>query len=269
MPPYNGMGTRYGITTEKTARRFAIAARTRAGCATGDATCSAIAPVAFRGAAHEGEAVLDLYRQPRVRQRSSVNPGKIFSRDVEHGDVDLDQGHRLDRLILEQLFGRPAVAAADNQRGLGSRMGDRRDVDKILVIEELVLLRGHHVPVEPEQLSERLGIVNFDRLIRRLEAFELARRANEETAILSQVFGQDARQKIARRRSVRHRGPRDGSPEISLAAVSSRPASCAANAQPWPNCRSCSCRRRHRWSRSRARARCEWQDATRQEARCR
>src|SRR6202163_1425995 len=121
---------------------------------------------------------------------------KIFACNVQHRDIDLDQSHRLYRLVLEQLLGRTAVATADDQRGLRRRMGDRRDVDQILMIEELVLFRGHQMSVETEQLSERSGVVNFDRLIRRLEAFELARRANEEAAILGQVFGQDARQKI-------------------------------------------------------------------------
>ena len=45
-----------------------------------------------------------------------------------------------DRRMLEQLLGRAAVAAADDQRALGRGMRQRRHVDEILVIEELVLL---------------------------------------------------------------------------------------------------------------------------------
>ena len=55
----------------------------------------------------------------------------------------------------------------------GLRMRERRHVDEVLVIEELVHLGGHEVAVEPEQLAEMRGVVHFDRLVRRAEFLEL------------------------------------------------------------------------------------------------
>ena len=170
--------------------------------------------VGVRGTAHESEAVLDLNRQPGIRQRSTMDLCKVLARNVEHRKIDLDQGYRLYRLILEQLLGRTAVAAANDQRGLGRGMGDRRDVDQVLMIEKLVLFGRHQMSVETKQLAERFGVVDFDRLIWCLETLELARRANEKPGIVGQVFGQNARLKVAGRYIIRHRGPRGGSPEI-------------------------------------------------------
>ena len=74
------------------------------------------------------------------------------------------------RRMLQQLLRRAAVAAADDQRALRRGMRDRRRVDEVLVIEELVLLGRHEMAVEPEKLAERHGVVHFDRLVRRAEA---------------------------------------------------------------------------------------------------
>ena len=221
-------------------------------------------------AAHEGEPVLDLEREPRIVERAAVHRAEVLARDVDDREVDLDQRHRLHRRVLEQLFGRAAVAAADDQRRLGRRMRDRREVDEILVIEELVLLRRHEVTVEPEQLPERRGVVDFDGLERRLEMLELARRADEEAGVVGQVLGQQPGLQVsAPPLLLRHRAPRDGSPGTSCAAASARPAWRGTAAPPWRCCRSCSCRRRRRSSRSRARARCGSRGAIRRAARYR
>ena len=93
-------------------------------------------------------------------------------------------------------------------------MGDRRHVDEVLVVEEFIFFRRHQMPVEAEQLSERLRIVHLDRLIRRPEALEFTQRANEKAAVLGEVFGQHARLKVAKRHFIGHRALRDGSPGI-------------------------------------------------------
>ena len=137
--------------------------------------------VSLGRAAHEREAVLELDRQARVAKRATVNPPEVFARDVDDGEVDLDQRHRLDRRIFEQLFRRAAVASPDDERSLRRRMRDRSGVNEVLVIEKFVLLRGHEVTVEAEQRPERPSVMHFDHLKWRLEALELACRADEKT----------------------------------------------------------------------------------------
>ena len=112
----------------------------------------------------------------RVVERAAVHALQILARDVDDREVDLAQRHRLDRRVLEQLLRRAAVAAADDQRALGRGMRQRRHVDEVLVIEELVLLGRHERAVEAEQLAERHAVVHFDRLERRAEALEHAAR---------------------------------------------------------------------------------------------
>jgi hypothetical protein len=84
-------------------------------------------------------------------------------------------------------------------------------MDEILVIEKFVLLGGHEVTVETEELAEGDGVVNFDSLERRLEALELARRAHEETGFFGQVLGKQARLEVSML-ALRHHVPHDGSP---------------------------------------------------------
>ena len=74
--------------------------------------------------------------------------------------------------MLQQLLGRSAVAAADDQRALGPRMRERGQVHEVLVIEELVVLGRHEVAVEAEQLAERHAVVDLDRLELRMELLE-------------------------------------------------------------------------------------------------
>src|SRR6516225_3976723 len=148
-------------------------------------------------------------------------------------------------------------------------MRDRRGMDQILVIEELVLLGGHEVTVETEELPVGGRVVNFDGLERRLEALELARRAHEETGVFGQVLGKQARLEVSIRLALRHHAPRGESPGTSRAAGEARPAGCGKGAPPSRCCRWCSCTRRRRWSRSRARARCESRDEIRREGRYR
>ena len=181
-----------------------------------------------------------------VALRTKANPSSIFS--VSRGSSNAPrwtlcrylremsttarsisaQRDRLDRRMLQQLFRGPAVAAADDQRALGLRMRDRRDVDEVLVIEELVLLGRHEVAVEAEQLAERHGVVHFDRLERRREFLELARRPDEEPPVVGEVFGHRAGRDVpaggdVRRPALRHPCRRDGSPGTACAAAAARP----------------------------------------------
>jgi hypothetical protein len=93
-------------------------------------------------------------------------------------------------------------------------MGHRGNMNQILMVKKLVLFRRHHVPVEAEQLSERLSVVHLHRLIRRPEALEFARGTDEEAAVRGQVFRQDAWLQISRRHFIGHRVLRDESPGI-------------------------------------------------------
>ena len=61
--------------------------------------------------------------------------------DLDHDGIELGHVHALDRRVLEQLLGGAAVAAADHESALARRrMRDRRGMDEVLVVEELVAL---------------------------------------------------------------------------------------------------------------------------------
>ena len=99
--------------------------------------------------------------------------------------------------MLEELLRRAAVAAADDERALGARVRERRHVDEILVIEELVHLGRHEMTVETEELAEVRGVVHLDRLVRRAELLELARRADEEAPRVREVLGHQPGRDVA------------------------------------------------------------------------
>src|SRR4051812_47719900 len=95
-------------------------------------------------------------------------------------------------------------------------MRDAGQMHEIFVIEKLVALRRHEVPIEPEELSVELGVVHLHRLEWRVEVLELAPRPNEDAAVFAQIFRHQARREVRARRIrlaaaavVRHRGPRD------------------------------------------------------------
>jgi hypothetical protein len=117
--------------------------------------------------------------------------------------------------VLEELLGRPAVAAADDQRALGLRVRDRREVDEVLVIEELVLLAGHEMAVEAEQPAERLGLVHLDRLVGRAEFLVLPLGPDEEAPLVGEVLGHHAGSEVAA--GVSHARLRAGSPGSACA----------------------------------------------------
>ena len=148
------------------------------------------------------EAVADAQLESRVVERAAVHALQMLARDVDDRQIDLAKRHRLDRRVLEQLLGRTAVAATDDQRALRRRMRQRGHVDEVLVIEELVLLARHELAVEAEQLAERHAVVHLDRLVRRAEALELAGAADEEAPVVGQVLGHRARREIATRAAV-------------------------------------------------------------------
>ncbi len=120
----------------------------------------------LRRVAHEGEAVLDLQRDPRIVEGAVVDRLQVFARDVDNAKVDFADGHRFDRRVLQQFFGRTAVTAAHDQRASRLRVRDRGDVDQVFVVEKLVLLGRHEMAVQAKQLAELHGLVHLDRLIR-------------------------------------------------------------------------------------------------------
>jgi len=95
-----------------------------------------------------------------------VNGRQVLARDVDDGYVDLGERNRRDRRMLQELLRRTAVTTADDQRTLGMRMGERREMDEILVIEELVLLGRHEMGRRAGQLAEGHAVVHLDCLIR-------------------------------------------------------------------------------------------------------
>ena len=74
--------------------------------------------------------------------------------------------------MLQQLFGRAAVAAADDERGARLRVADGGRVDEVLVVEELVALGGHEAAVEAEELADQGRIPDFAGLERGLAGLE-------------------------------------------------------------------------------------------------
>ncbi len=126
---------------------------------------------------------------------------QVASRDVDHAAVDLAQRDAADRRMLEELLRRAAVAAADDQCALRRRVRERSHVHEVLVIEELVALRGHEVAVEPEQPPERGALVHLDLLELRAEALETPARTNEEAPLVREVLGHQVRREIAGRRA--------------------------------------------------------------------
>src|SRR5258705_7188713 len=93
--------------------------------------------------------------------------------------------------MLEELFGRSAVATADDQRAFRSRMRKSCRMNEVLVIEELVAFGRHEMPVEAEQLAERNGVVDLDRLEGRTELLEAACRPDVEAPLGGELFGHD------------------------------------------------------------------------------
>ena len=63
--------------------------------------------------------------------------------------------------MLKCLFAGSAVAAADDQHGLGRIVRGERGVDKVFVVIEFVPLGCHEAVVEAEQLAELRCVVNF------------------------------------------------------------------------------------------------------------
>ena len=76
----------------------------------------------FIRAAHIREAVLDAQIDARIVEASTMDVGQMPTRNVDDRRVDLGERHALDRRMLQQFFGAAAVAAADHQRTLRTRM---------------------------------------------------------------------------------------------------------------------------------------------------
>ena len=135
---------------------------------------------ALLGLAHELHPVVDQHAQLRVVEDAVVHRLEVLLGDRDDVGVDLDHGHVVDRRVLERLFRRAAVAAADDQHLLRLRMGGERGVDEVLVVDELLLLGGHVEPVETEQLAVVRRLVDLHLLELGLPLAELFARLDIE-----------------------------------------------------------------------------------------
>ena len=122
---------------------------------------------------HELEAVAELDLKPRVVERALVDLAQPVAADVDHHRVQFGHHDALDARVLEDLFRRAAVAAADHQHALRVRMREQRRMRHALVIEELLAFGGHQPAVEPEQFAELVRVVDLDALVRRLHRRQL------------------------------------------------------------------------------------------------
>src|SRR4029450_4514941 len=86
-----------------------------------------------------------------------MNSTEISARYVDHRRIEFSHHDALDARMLEQLFRRTAVAAADDQHGLRSRMREGGGVSHALVIEELIAIGCHQPAIGTEESSERGG----------------------------------------------------------------------------------------------------------------
>lgn len=68
--------------------------------------------------------------------------------------VDLDEVEALRRLIAQSLAHDAAVTRADDEDILGIRVDGHGDVRDHLMIDELVLLRQHHIAVKRQEAAE-------------------------------------------------------------------------------------------------------------------
>ena len=128
--------------------------------------------VARRGRAQVRQAVAHGEAEPWVAEHIAVDARKLRLAHRHDVGIELGQVDHFQRRVLQQLFGGAAVAAADHQRAARIRVRDRRGMDQVLVIEELVALRGHAETVEAEDAAELGRLVDLEQLERRLATLD-------------------------------------------------------------------------------------------------
>ena len=136
--------------------------------------------VAHVGRAQVREPVADRHLEPRIVEDAMMHGREPRLGHLDHVRIELRHVDHLEGAMLEELLGGPAVAAADHERALRARVGDRRGMDEVLVVEELVALRGHVEAVEAEDAPELGRVVDLEKLVGR--AAPLDERALEPDA---------------------------------------------------------------------------------------
>ena len=99
---------------------------------------------------------------------------QILAADLDDQLVDLDEVDALRRLITRQLAHDAAVTRADDKDILGIRVDGHGDVRDHLMIDELVLLRQHHIAVKRQEAAEFPRLEHVDPLEFALRRIELA-----------------------------------------------------------------------------------------------
>ena len=99
---------------------------------------------------------------------------QILAADLDDQLVDLDEVDALRRLIARQLAHDAAVTRADDEDILGIRVDGHGDVRDHLMIDELVLLRQHHIAVKRQEAAEFPRLEHVDPLKFALRRIELA-----------------------------------------------------------------------------------------------
>ena len=135
----------------------------------------------------EGIGIEDVHA--RIAERFAVEPAQhgVVLEQVGHGRVQLHQGDRLHRGVLEHLAHGHAVAAAQHGHALGRAMRGHHGVDQGLVVAVLVALRELQVAVEvqPRALAP---LRHHDALV--------GRAAGEHDAVLVEMVVGQARQMV-------------------------------------------------------------------------
>ncbi len=111
------------------------------------------------------EPVADRHLEPRIVEDAAVDLGELRPGHLDHVRIELRHVDYLEGAVLEKLLRGSAVAAADHERALRARVRDRRGMDEVLVVEELVALRGHVEAVEAEDSPELRRVVDFEELV--------------------------------------------------------------------------------------------------------
>ena len=117
-------------------------------------------------------AVLVVYVNSRIVETAGCS-GQVLLADLHNKLVYLHKVYALNRGIARKLADNAAVACADDKYILGIRVYSHRHMSYHLMVDELVLLRQHHVAVESEEPPELLRIENVDTLELAVAAVEL------------------------------------------------------------------------------------------------
>ena len=137
---------------------------------------------------HEGAAIAEQQFQPRIVKGTAVDGRQPFTRHLHHIGIKLGQHHALHVGVLEQLLGRSAIAAANDQRRTRASEGHRGQMDHRLVVEELVPFRGHEAAVDAHGAAEQRRVQDLDVLHGRAALRQQRVCAHVEAEIVGERF---------------------------------------------------------------------------------